>query len=152
MGDWAAHCKHNYASVLDIVEYISDKLEKALPKATIIPVLGNNDLYPHNSMIAGPSKYLSQLADIWGRWLPPQSKKEFATAGYYSIKPAPGFRMLAMNTLFYYTKYCPFNTTDAANGICKEDSFRPAGLEADPGGQFRWLEKQLTYAEANKER
>ncbi len=36
----------------------------------VVPNLGNNDVYPHNIMTAGPSRTTKQYLNIWKRFIP----------------------------------------------------------------------------------
>lgn len=49
---------------------IAAMLDKRLSHVPIIFTIGNNDVYPHNVMEAGPNHILRSLLDIWRPFIP----------------------------------------------------------------------------------
>lgn len=39
-----------------------------------------------------------EVADIWSKWLPPDTKETIMLGGYYTVLVRPGFRIIAMNS------------------------------------------------------
>ncbi|KAF9116534.1 hypothetical protein BGX27_001828 [Mortierella sp. AM989] len=110
--------------------------------AKIYPTVGNHETAP-SSMFPTPSSggdiswLYSSLADDWSRWLPSDAVSSVKNYGAYTASPAPGLRIISLNTNFCYriNFYLYANTKDH-----------------DPNGEIQWLIKQLQAAEDAGER
>ncbi|KAF9329014.1 hypothetical protein BGZ91_000740, partial [Linnemannia elongata] len=105
--------------------------------ATLYPTIGNHESGPPNlfptAASGGDVSWLyNSLATAWSRWLPASATNSVkANNGAYTVSPAPGFRIISLNTNFCYTK-----TTN----------------DYDPNGELNWLITQLQAAEDAGER
>ncbi|KAG0348717.1 hypothetical protein BG004_004431 [Podila humilis] len=108
----------------------------------IYPTIGNHESFPaslFNTPSSGGSDgwLYNMLADEWSRWLPADAIESARHIGAYSASPAPGFRIISLNTNFCY----------------KESFFSYINThESDPFGEIQWLIRQLQAAEDSKER
>ncbi|KAG0293872.1 Endopolyphosphatase [Linnemannia gamsii] len=104
-----------------------DPFEQRIP---IVPSIGNNDVYPHNIMEAGPNRILQHFSDIWSKFIPESQYHTFQHGGYYASEVVPGkITVVALNTLYF------FNQNAAVDGCDDED---------EPGtDQMDWLEVEL---------
>ncbi|KAF8947377.1 Endopolyphosphatase [Haplosporangium gracile] len=104
-----------------------DPFEQRIP---IVPSIGNNDVYPHNIMEAGPNRILQHFSDIWSAFIPESQYHTFQYGGYYTSEVVPGkITVVALNTLYF------FNQNAAVDGCYKKD---------EPGtDQMDWLEVEL---------
>lgn len=148
-GDLSAHCQPSWESTYASVAAATDFITAQFPNTTVLPLIGNNDLFPHNSLPLGPTELLSDYAALWQHWLDPVAEpgyaENLALAGYYTALPVQGLRVISLNTMYYNLEWCPYNTTDC-------DSYTDLPREIDPMGQFAWLQEQLAAAEAAEER
>ncbi|KAF9438133.1 hypothetical protein BGZ76_009588 [Entomortierella beljakovae] len=109
---------------------------------TIYPTVGNHEngppnLFPTKASGGDNSWLYSSLADNWSRWLPADAVNSVKNYGAYTASPAPGFRIISLNTNFCYTMnfYLYSHTSDY-----------------DPNGEIKWLIAQLQAAEDAGER
>lgn len=154
MGDWVSHCaetnemvfKELQEATLIMQEFISSNVN-------VIPILGNNDVFPHNSMsLEEYSLYFHEVASLWDLWLSPMQQSEFKRGGFYTSFPVPGLRVIVMNTLVYYEKFCPFNSTIDTVKYCTDQNAPQFDIPDDPLHQFEWLLEQLHSAKKNNEK
>ncbi|KAF9116533.1 hypothetical protein BGX27_001827 [Mortierella sp. AM989] len=108
----------------------------------VYPAVGNHEtgptnLFPTKASGGDLSWLYSSLADDWSRWLPADAVNSVKNYGAYTASPAPGFRIISLNTNFCYTLnfYLYGHTKDY-----------------DPNGEIRWLITQLQAAEDAGER
>ncbi|KAF8306485.1 hypothetical protein DL93DRAFT_216749 [Clavulina sp. PMI_390] len=95
----------------------------------VVPSIGNNDIWPHNIMYAGPSTITNKFVGIWTKFIPFESYQIFQRGAYYSVELIPNkLGALSLNTLYWYEK------NSAVEG-CKKG--QPGRLELD------WLGVQL---------
>ncbi|KAF8954502.1 Endopolyphosphatase [Entomortierella lignicola] len=104
-----------------------DPYQRRIP---IVPSIGNNDVYPHNIMQAGPNRILQHFSDIWSEFIPEDQYHTFQNGGYYVIEVVPGkISVIALNTLYF------FKSNAAVDGCYDEE---------EPGtSQMDWLEVEL---------
>ncbi|KAG0289328.1 hypothetical protein BGZ96_007105 [Linnemannia gamsii] len=114
----------------------------AIVKAKIYPAIGNHEASPVN-MFPTPKSggdigwLYNTLADDWTRWLTSDAVKSFKNYGSYTLNPAPGLRIVSLNTNFCYTaNFYLYGHTN----------------EYDPHGEVQWLIRQLQAAEDIGER
>ncbi|KAG0213343.1 hypothetical protein BGX28_004681 [Mortierella sp. GBA30] len=110
--------------------------------ANIYPTIGNHEagptnLFPTKASGGDLSWLYSGLADDWSRWLPSDAINSVKNYGAYTVSPAPGFRIISLNTNFCYTMnlylYSHLN-------------------DYDPNSEIKWLITQLQAAEDAGER
>ncbi|KAG0031998.1 Endopolyphosphatase [Podila clonocystis] len=116
------------AKFLDTFGSDSDPSGRRVP---VVPSIGNNDVYPHNIMPAGPNPILQTFANLWSEFIPAQQINTFRRGGYYSSEVVPGkIAVVALNTLYFYIHNA------AVNG-CVRGEDEPGTEEMD------WLEAEL---------
>ncbi|GJJ75916.1 endopolyphosphatase [Entomortierella parvispora] len=110
--------------------FAPDKDDPFQQRIPIVPSIGNNDVYPHNIMQAGPNRILQHFSDIWSEFIPESQYHTFQFGGYYTNEVVPGkISVVALNTLYF------FNQNAAVDG-CER--------EGEPGTeQMDWLEVEL---------
>ncbi|KAF9967071.1 Endopolyphosphatase [Mortierella alpina] len=110
--------------------FAPDKDDPFQQRIPIVPSIGNNDVYPHNIMEAGPNRILQHFSEIWAEFIPESQYHTFQHGGYYTSEVVPGkITVVSLNTLFF------FNQNAAVNG-CDDDD--------EPGTeQMDWLEVEL---------
>lgn len=128
---------------LTAIQNVTATIASYFPQAPLLPVIGNNDVFPKDQMPAGPSEELEQMAAIWGPLLPTSALKTFLNGGYYTVSLRPGLRAIVLNTVFYMTDWCPDNSTECSK------SYTPT--TDDPANQFVFLADTLLYAQKHNE-
>ncbi|KAG0276653.1 hypothetical protein BGZ95_007245 [Linnemannia exigua] len=114
----------------------------AVVKAKIYPAIGNHEASPLNMFptprSGGDIAWLyNSLGNDWSRWLSSDAVKSFKNYGSYTLNPAPGFRIISLNTNFCYVmNFYLYAHTD----------------EYDPHGEVQWLIQQLQASEDSGER
>ncbi|XP_044215840.1 acid sphingomyelinase-like phosphodiesterase 3b [Thunnus albacares] len=123
-------------AVLSIIRNLTDLINLVFPNSKVYSALGNHDYHPKSQHPAVPNNIYDRTADMWQKWLDPDSRKTFKRGGYYTEKllNRTGFRMLVLNTNFYYDQ----------NKLTKDMD--------DPASQFSWADEVLTKAANNKEK
>ncbi|KAG9067925.1 hypothetical protein KI688_011516 [Linnemannia hyalina] len=109
----------------------------------IYPTIGNHEagpsnLYPTTSSGGSVQWLYNSLADDWSRWLPAEAVSSVkSNYGAYNVSPAPGLRIISLNTNFCYNMnfYLYAEISDY-----------------DPNGELKWLVVQLQAAEDAGER
>ncbi|KAG7527447.1 hypothetical protein FFLO_06927 [Filobasidium floriforme] len=97
----------------------------------VVPSLGNNDIYPHNILVAGPNAVTNSFTDIWSDYIPAEDYHVFQRGAYFAIDVIPDkLAVISLNTLYWY------DANKVVDG-CKDGSNEPGALE------FDWLEVQL---------
>ena len=56
----------------------------------IVPTLGNNDIFPHNIMLSGPSDVTRQYENIWSDFIPQAQYHVFQKGAYFWNQVIPG--------------------------------------------------------------
>ncbi|KAF9897964.1 Endopolyphosphatase [Lobosporangium transversale] len=110
--------------------FAPDKDDPFQQRIPIVPSIGNNDVYPHNIMEAGPNRILQHFSEIWAEFIPESQYHTFQHGGYYTAEVVPGkIAVVALNTLYF------FNQNAAVDGCDSDD---------EPGtDQMDWLEVEL---------
>lgn len=87
----------------------------------IIPTLGNNDIFPHNIMTAGPNKVTREFSDIWRRFIPQDQYHVFDKGAYFWTQVVPGtngkmglnsrggLSVISLNTMYAHSPIIPCN-------------------------------------------
>ncbi|CEH12188.1 Acid sphingomyelinase and PHM5 phosphate metabolism protein [Ceraceosorus bombacis] len=113
-------------------------LEKRFPGVPLVPTIGNNDIFPHNILFAGPNDVTRSYLSIWTDHIPEDQSHTFFVGGYYSkeVLPSQNLWVLSLNTLWWY------DSNRAVDG-CKR-SKKGKKDQGDPGSRhLDWLEAQL---------
>lgn len=98
----------------------------------VVPALGNNDIWPHNILEAGPSQITNTYADIWQTFIPFSSYQVFQRGAYYSTDLIPNqVGAISLNTLYFYAK------NKVVDGCEYKDDEDPGNLQLD------WMDVQL---------
>ncbi|MDR3734766.1 MAG: hypothetical protein P4L10_04420 [Acidobacteriaceae bacterium] len=129
----------NYDSFVEkTLQYQAEKLQQALPHATLYLALGNNDSNCDDYTLDTGTPFLAAVAKIVGRgvgstWTA-AAAKDFATGGYYSVTmaaPMQQTRLIVVNDIFLSPGYLHCSgKPDAAPGAA----------------QMQWLQQQLDAA------
>ena len=140
-----------------------DKMMEVIPKdVPIVPSLGNNDIYPHNVLAAGPNRITEHFLGyvilprnqtrgeltgrIWKKFIPDEERHVFERGAYFAVDVIPDrLAVLSLNTLFWYDsntcKSVPLAVSSelikAVVDGCLDGSNDPGALQMD------WLEVQL---------
>ncbi|XP_030073422.1 acid sphingomyelinase-like phosphodiesterase 3b isoform X1 [Microcaecilia unicolor] len=121
-------------AVLSIVEKLTTLIKEVFPDTKVYPALGNHDFHPKNQLPAANNSIYRKITQLWGPWLNVASIAPFERGAFYSeqlVNKTQGGRVIVLNTNLYYKNNDQTTNMD------------------DPGGQFKWLEEELTSA-ANK--
>lgn len=148
-GDIVAHSQPSWAMQNQTVTQFTSMLRQVFPNTLVLPLLGNNDVYPDYHQPYGPTAWLEYLAALWSPWLDEEQRATFVSGGYYSMKipVAHNLRVIALNTVPYSVNFVPRNDTQ----LDPYDSCN-ASPPTDPNGQFGWLKDELTRAKLNNEK
>ncbi|WWD20090.1 hypothetical protein CI109_104564 [Kwoniella shandongensis] len=110
---------------------VSKMLDTFGTDVPIVPSIGNNDIYPHNVLAAGPSHITEEFLQIWKHFIPSDAAHVFERGAYFSQEVIPDrLAVISLNTLFWY------DSNTLVDG-CGDHSNDPGALEMD------WLEVQL---------
>ncbi len=101
--------------------FLTMQFTKYLPKVNIFAAVGNNDSY-QNDYVADPNgKFFHDTSALWAGMIHDKTakadmKKQFLTAGYYSIviPKHPDMRIVMLNTNLFSTKAVGHNVDAAA--------------------------------------
>ncbi|KAL7267386.1 Endopolyphosphatase [Rhizina undulata] len=109
----------------------------------IVPTLGNNDIMPHNIMMAGPNSATRAYRTIWDKFIPQDQYNVFDKGGYFWQQVIPGtngkigaeseggLAVVSLNTLYF------FMSNTAVDGC---------DIKGEPGyEQMDWLRVQLEF-------
>lgn len=97
----------------------------------VIPTVGNNDIYPHNIMFAGPnSQTIAAYKNMWKIWIPSEQLHTFDRGAYFHVPVASKLSVLSLNSLYFYEN-------NKAVDDCKYPT-EPGSLQLD------WLQIQLS--------
>jgi hypothetical protein len=109
---------------------VTQWMQQSFPSLTLVPSIGNNDVYPHDSLGPGPNAILSNLTANWRQWLSPASQQTMSQGGYFATQVAPGLQIISLNTIYWAS----FNTETKS---CSHNKY--------PGAQqFAWLDQTLS--------
>jgi endopolyphosphatase len=56
----------------------------------VVPTIGNNDIFPHNIMLPGPSKVTKEYVELWKEFIPEDQYHTFHKGAYFSQQVVPG--------------------------------------------------------------
>ncbi|EEB05554.1 vacuolar polyphosphatase [Schizosaccharomyces japonicus yFS275] len=104
---------------------------ETFPDIPVVVSIGNNDIYPHNIMTAGPSLMIEDLEQAWEPILPEFERHIFQRGAYYVNEVIPNkLAVLSINTLYLSSK-------NAAVDGCPNKKHEAGTLH------LRWLRVQL---------
>ncbi|KAL1839010.1 hypothetical protein VTJ49DRAFT_1985 [Mycothermus thermophilus] len=98
----------------------------------IVPTFGNNDILPHNILLPGPNRMLSEYASIWRHFIPEEQRHSFEFGGWFLVDVIPNrLAVVSLNTLYFFDR-------NAGVDGCAHP--------AEPGyKQMEWLRVQLQF-------
>lgn len=99
--------------IFDLNQEISDLLYETFKSTNdsnmrsmdvdLIPSLGNNDVYPHNLFLPGPTLQTRELFKIWKNFVPQAQLHTFNKGAYYFHEVIPNhLAVLSLNTLYLF--------------------------------------------------
>ncbi|KAG2156070.1 Metallo-dependent phosphatase-like protein [Suillus clintonianus] len=104
-------------------------LRKGIP---VVPSLGNNDVWPQNTLSPGPNNITNEFASIWDAFIPSDSKTSFRKGAYYAVEVIPdALAVISLSTMYFY------HNNKAVRGCLVGDASDPGNLHLE------WLEEQL---------
>jgi len=125
------HIPRTLDEVLSLNRQVAQSLITTFPGIPIIPNIGNNDVYPHNIVEAGPNPILNSFLDTWSNFIP-ESQYHTVQLGGYFVAQFGRLKIISLNTLYF------FNLNTAVSGCQKDD---------DPGTiQLQWMRERLKEA------
>ncbi|CCX12225.1 Metallo-dependent phosphatase-like protein [Pyronema domesticum] len=108
----------------------------------VVPTIGNNDIFPHNIMLPGPSKLTKEYVELWKEFIPEDQYHIFHKGAYFSQQVVPGKNgkvgagsdgglvVISLNTIYFY------DANKAVDGC---------DVKGSPGyDQMEWLNVQLS--------
>ncbi len=98
----------------------------------VVPTFGNNDILPHNILMAGPNRWFQEYASIWGKFIPEEQRHSFQRGGWFWVEVIPQkLAVFSLNTLYF------FDHNTAVDGCA---------LKSEPGFEhMEWLRIQLQF-------
>lgn len=70
---------------------------------SVIPSLGNNDVFPHNMFALGPTLQTREYYRIWKNFVPQQQQRTFDRSASFLTEVIPGkLAVLSINTLYLF--------------------------------------------------
>ena len=121
------------------VSTVSTLMAKNFPKISIVPAIGNNDIFPHDTLGPKEPKYqswvLGNLTNFWKGFLSPDEISTFSTGGYYVRSFNSQLDIVSLNTIYW--------TKNDINGTSNCSVTSSVGLL-----QLQWLEKVLISAQS----
>ncbi|KAK0633467.1 Metallo-dependent phosphatase-like protein [Immersiella caudata] len=144
-GDSARHdsdedIPRNQSQVLGTNRWIADKFVELFRhpeedqglEVPVVPTLGNNDILPHNILLAGPNPWLQHYTQIWHHFIPEAQRHSFEFGGWFFVEVIPNrLAVFSLNTLYFFDR-------NAGVDGCANPS--------EPGfKQMEWLRVQLGF-------
>jgi endopolyphosphatase len=98
----------------------------------VVPTFGNNDILPHNILMAGPNRWLREYTDVWRKFIPEEQRHSFQRGGWFWVEVIPQkLAVFSLNTLYF------FDHNTAVDGCA---------LKSEPGFEhMEWLRIQLQF-------
>lgn len=110
-------------------------------KSRSVPTVGNNDILPHNVMVAGPTNTIRYYLQLWSKFIPATQYHVFSRGAYFWKQVLPGsppygrvpgnggLAVMSLNTMYF------FQNNGAVDGC---------DIESEPGFlEMEWLRAQL---------
>jgi endopolyphosphatase len=98
----------------------------------VVPTFGNNDILPHNILMAGPNRWLQEYTHVWRKFIPEEQRHSFQRGGWFWVEVIPQkLAVFSLNTLYF------FDHNTAVDGCA---------LKSEPGFEhMEWLRIQLQF-------
>ncbi|KAI7871782.1 Metallo-dependent phosphatase-like protein [Spinellus fusiger] len=137
---WDNSIKRKRKDVYSTNQKVTDMIQRTFGSShsatslPVIPCLGNNDVFPHNSIHEGAKEkdLLSFYEHLWSQWIPVDQRSSFRQGAYFVTTVSPHLQVVSLNTLYFFNR-------------------NPAVMNCNKGSpgdkQLFWLEKQLTQAQ-----
>ncbi|KNE59615.1 hypothetical protein AMAG_03872 [Allomyces macrogynus ATCC 38327] len=98
----------SYAEVVGVHRYLASQVRGTVPvEVPVIPTIGNNDVFPHNSL-APHSKLLHALSHVWVPFIPADQVESFKAYGAFVVPVRDpelgtfGLSVVSINTMWFY--------------------------------------------------
>lgn len=117
-----------------MVEVFGDRNDPSAPTTVpVVPTLGNNDIYPHNIMLPGPSKLTHDFVELWKPFIPEDQYHVFHKGAYFWQQVVPGKNgrmgdlsqgglvVFSLNTLYVFS-LCAAGAGGVSNGVLLDTS------------------------------
>lgn len=141
-GDDDSHVSDYFFSptkVKGIMSNMTQYIISMFPNTPVIPAFGNHDAFPKSTFPTEiHSNWYKEVAEIWKTWLGEEAYVTFQKGGYYqkSHPTLANVDLIVLNTPVYYQK----------------NKLAQARSNADPLGQFAWLDYTLTQLAASNKK
>ena len=101
------------AQIFDMNNIVADKMTELFSAGneedprdfdvSVIPSLGNNDVFPHNMFALGPTLQTREYYRIWKNFVPQQQQRTFDRSASFLTEIIPGkLAVLSINTLYLF--------------------------------------------------
>lgn len=101
------------AQIFDMNDIVADKMTELFSAGneedprdfdvSVIPSLGNNDVFPHNMFALGPTLQTREYYRIWKNFVPQQQQRTFDRSASFLTEVIPGkLAVLSINTLYLF--------------------------------------------------
>ncbi|AJV04440.1 Ppn1p [Saccharomyces cerevisiae YJM1401] len=101
------------AQIFDMNNIVADKMTELFSAGneedprdfdvSVIPSLGNNDVFPHNMFALGPTLQTREYYRIWKNFVPQQQQRTFDKSASFLTEVIPGkLAVLSINTLYLF--------------------------------------------------
>jgi hypothetical protein len=77
-----AHLSIIVSEIIDEAAKVGRVWKSLFGNTTVVPSIGNNDVFPHNQMFPTPNDVISNLSMAWQQFLAPPDFKTFVRGGY----------------------------------------------------------------------
>lgn len=111
-------------------------MKETLGDLPIIPSIGNNDIYPHNTIEFTdklPNPTLDFYAEIWKDWIPKDQLAIWKRIGCFQREVVPGIIAVSLNTLYLYN----------SNEKVKDCSLSNATHVSAGAEVYKWLHEEV---------
>lgn len=137
-GDTVLHAeveKLNHTFNAAILDNTTDILETTFAGIPVYASFGNHDSYPTGQFPPNNTLLYNESLARWRSWINDETQENnFRKGGFYTVKTTYGIRIVALNTILYYTPN------------------KEVLAEGDPAGQFAWLIQTLDKARKQNEK
>lgn len=136
-GDNTPHVKDpspDWSVIFSSLRNVSNTIRKNFPNTTLIPVLGNHDVFPEDLYPAEAEAFYQAylIEGGWNELLDKQAQQRFGKCGFYSLDVTADLKVIILNTNLY----------NVPNNLTHDQD--------DPCEQLKWLEFQLKMAESKR--
>ncbi len=100
-GDLGGHGSSSWQETYNTVANVTKTIYAAFPHTPVIPMVGNDDVYP-DYMIT--SQHLNEISILWQRWLMPDELKTFRHGGYYKRELSSSLHVIVVNSLLFSSR------------------------------------------------